>query len=131
MGVKYLLDSHAFYWLVQPGFEIPERVALALNEDAVQVYVSAASAFEFSTKRRLGKFEAPGLLDQWPAAAAGLGARELSVSTDHALLAGLLEWPHRDPFDRLLVAQAIVEDLTLVTADRMVLTAPGLSCLPW
>ena len=131
MGVKYLLDSHAFYWLVQPGFEIPDRVALALNEDAVQVYVSAVSAFELSTKRRLGRFEAPRLLDQWPAAVAGLGARELAVSTEHSLLAGRLDWTHRDPFDRLLVAQAILEDLTLVTADRMVLTAPALSYLPW
>jgi PIN domain nuclease of toxin-antitoxin system len=129
--VKYLLDSHAFYWLVHPGFVVPKRVAGAFNEEGVQVFVSAVSAFELATKRRLGKFEAPRLLDQWATAVAGLGAQALAVSTEHSLLAGRLDWPHRDPFDRLLVAQAIVDGLTLVTADRMVLTAPALSSLPW
>ena len=71
------------------------------------------------------------LVDQWATAVAELGAHELVVSTEHAVLAGKLDWAHRDPFDRLLVAQAIVEDLTLVTADRAVLVAPGLAVLPW
>ena len=129
--MNYLLDSHAFYWLVQPGIDVPQRVIGALDEADSRVFVSAASAFELSTKHRLGKFEATGLITQWATAVAGLGAHELGVSAEHAVLAGQLDWAHPDPFDRLLVAQAIVEQLTLVSADRAVLAAPGLAVLPW
>jgi PIN domain nuclease of toxin-antitoxin system len=103
-----------------------------LQRDDVRLVVSAASAFEISLKVRLGKLDmARPLVAGWAGALERMGAAELAVTTEHALEAGSLEWAHRDPFDRLLAAQARTERLTLVTADRAMLTAPGIDLLPW
>jgi PIN domain nuclease of toxin-antitoxin system len=82
--------------------------------------VSTVSAFELSTKARLGKLDAakPVLL-AYAQYLDELGATELAVTSRHALVAGQLDWSHRDPFDRLLAAQALLEDATLVTRDAV------------
>lgn len=73
----------------------------------------------------------PRLTVRWLDAVQRLGAHALPVKTGHALLGGALEWSHRDPFDRLLAAQAIADGLTLLTAARAFDSAPGLSLLRW
>ena len=89
--------------------------------------VSAASAMEVATKVRLGKFQAASVLvETWATHVSSIGAADLPVSARHALLAGQLQWDHRDPFDRLLAAQALLDNLTLVTGDAQLLTLPGL-----
>jgi PIN domain nuclease of toxin-antitoxin system len=129
--VTLLLDTHAFFWSVRRGTSVPRAVAQALN-NAPRRLVSDVSAFEVALKVRLGKFpEAAALRDQWKQALAALPALPLPVTTDHALLAGSLDWEHRDPFDRLLAAQAVTENLTLVTTDKAFASVPGLSILRW
>lgn len=126
-----LLDTHVFYWCVARGRSVPGHVVTAL-EAAPRRYVSDASAFEMALKVRLGKFPpAAALRDQWAAAVARLPALPLPIDTRHALLGGSMEWEHKDPFDRLLAAQALAEDLTLVTADAAFDAAPGLPLLRW
>jgi PIN domain nuclease of toxin-antitoxin system len=128
--VTYLLDTHAFVWLTDPSVRTPRKVAGALSAASTEVLVSAVSALELATKQRLGKFTSPAL-DRWHATVQELRAAELAISTDHALLAGRLPWSHRDPFDRLLAAQSIVEGVTLVTADPAFVDAPGVTLLHW
>ena len=129
--MRFLLDTQAFFWVAQPEYEVPSHVVEAL-EGADRVLVSDVSAFEVALKVRLGKFDAArALLGDWPTAVDRLEATSLALGTPHAITAGSLDWPHRDPFDRLIVGQAVVEGLTLVTADRTVQRAPGLDVLAW
>lgn len=132
MGVTYLLDTHVFLWLLGAPDKIPERIRddLALGEN--RLLVSAVAAMEVSTKVRLGKFE-PGrtLVPTWSGRVRGLAAEELPITTEHALLAGSMAWEHRDPFDRLLVAQAVIENVTLVTNDGAIADVVGARLLTW
>jgi PIN domain nuclease of toxin-antitoxin system len=113
--VKLILDTHAALWWLSgderfgPGAE--EHVADTTN----QVLLSAAVVWEVAIKRSLGKLEAPG--DLAPTLL-GAGARALPVDLDHAAAVEQLPWHHHDPFDRLLVAQAVVERASLVSADE-------------
>lgn len=85
-----------------------------------------------SLKVRLGKLDSARKLDStWHDSLARPQATGLDVSVTHALRAGRLDWDHRDPFDRLLVAQAQAESLALVTADRAMLSAPDIEIVPW
>lgn len=131
MGVNYLLDTHVLLWLLSKPDRVPEHVRTELADPMNKLVVSAASALEVSTKVRLGKLEAPGLVDSWAARVQGMGADTLTISAEHALLAGRLSWEHRDPFDRLLVAQAILEGLSLVTVDSAIATLPAPPITTW
>lgn len=126
-----LLDTHAFYWCVARGATVPPHVIEAL-ERAPRRFVSAGSAFEVALKVRLGKFPgAASLRDSWTEARTRLSALELPVTTEQALLAGTIDWDHRDPFDRLLAAQALDRGLTLVTADRAFDAVADLRVVRW
>lgn len=121
MGVTYLLDTHVFLWLLGDPGRVPHGARNDLADPDNRLLVSSVSATEVATKNRLGKLPGVGdLLFGWEQRVASLRAEELALSSRHALLAGSLPWPHRDPFDRLLVAQSVVEDAVLVTADRAV-----------
>lgn len=89
----------------------------ALSDPANDVYVSAASAWEIAIKRAKGTLEAPA--DVRPAIAKS-GFKELPISVAHALAAGALPVYHRDPFDRVLIAQARLESMSLVTTDAVI-----------
>lgn len=129
--MNVLLDTQAFFWSVHPSFEVPAHVRTLLGAET-RVWVSDVSAFEVATKVRLGKFDdASFLVDTWDTALRGLGASPLGLTTSHAVTGGSMAWDHRDPFDRLIVAQARVEGLTLVTADRAVLRAPEVQLFAW
>lgn len=130
--MNYLLDTHAFFWLVHPAGGRRAHIVERLTEEGAGVFVSAVSAFEVALKVRLGKFDgAAALVSNWVTAVRELGAECLDVDTRHGLVAGALDWAHRDPFDRLLAAQAIVGELRLVTADPAFRDAPGLVVEPW
>jgi len=121
VGVSCLLDTHVFLWLLGDPARVPEATMTRLKDPSTRLLVSAVSAFEVSTKHRIGKLPDVGpLLFDWERRVAAMRAEDLPLQARHSLLAGALDWEHRDPFDRLLVAQAILEDATLVTSDDVV-----------
>jgi PIN domain nuclease of toxin-antitoxin system len=131
MGAATLIDTHVLIWLAGSGGPGSPAHDVLTREDT-RIVVSSVCAFEIALKVHLGKLDtARDLVAQWPSTLARLGAQPLAVTAEHGLAAGSLDWDHRDPFDRLLVAQAQVEDLTLVTADRAMLSAPGVDLLRW
>lgn len=123
--MNLLLDTHALlWWLADEELSAPARAAIA-DPDRL-VAVSAATVWEISIKRQLGKLEAPNdLLD----AIAASGFEPLDITIGHADAAGALPPHHRDPFDRMLVAQARAEGLAIVTRDPAI-EAYGVDTLP-
>ncbi|EMY33635.1 PilT protein domain-containing protein [Arthrobacter crystallopoietes BAB-32] len=115
----YLLDSHTLLWaLFEPNKLSPNARSIIRSRDSV-LCVSAATAVELSHKHRLGKL--PGieaLFVGYRRHVLELVSEEVPVTGVHALEAGQLEWDHRDPFDRLIAAQAIVEGFSVITADK-------------
>lgn len=120
-----LLDTHALlWWLAEPDRLSPEAYA-AIADDATRVHVSAASGWEIATKVRLGKLPAANeLVDNLPQLVASQGFELLPITLQQGLHAGAYALPHRDPFDRLLAAQAELGHLTLVSLD------PALQAFP-
>jgi PIN domain nuclease of toxin-antitoxin system len=113
-----LLDTHALLrWLLDsPELSATARAAIA--DPAQRVLVSAASAWELATKQRIGKLpEAGDIVTNFSAYLRKQRFEPLPISVDHALAAGRLPGPHRDPFDRMLMAQAQTEGADVVTAD--------------
>ncbi len=112
-----LLDTHAFLWYAT-GNASMSQVARDVVTQAEEVYVSAASAWETRTKYRLGKLaSAAAVATDLPGVIARLKFRPLPIEVEDGDLAGALEAPHGDPFDRMLVAQAIRRGLALVSND--------------
>jgi PIN domain nuclease of toxin-antitoxin system len=121
MGMSYLLDTHALLWLIGEPTKLPALLVGDLANRDNDLWVSAASAMEVATKVRLGKLDtASHLVDSavWKTRVVQLGANALPLTVEHCLYAGSMAWDHRDPFDRFLAAQAIIENLVLVTKDR-------------
>lgn len=117
--MRLLLDTHAFLWAVGQPARLSSRVADAIADPAHEIVVSAASAWEIGTKHRLGKL--PGvepIVQDFGGVVARLGAVLLPVDHTHAMYAGTMPWSHRDPFDRMLVAQAILTSSALVSRDE-------------
>jgi PIN domain nuclease of toxin-antitoxin system len=116
--LRLLLDTHALLWWLAGDKRLPEAARSAIDAFDAEVLVSVVSVFEIATKHRLGK------LPLRPAIAADLvgtirshGFAHLTLDPISAQLAGRLTGPHRDPFDRILVAQAITGDLALVSNE--------------
>lgn len=117
--MKILLDTHALIWWLDDDSRLSEVARAAIADRSATVFVSAASGWEMATKLRLGKLRDPaGAVPRLATIIADRGMTELPMSVTHAVRAGMLPGPHRDPFDRMLIAQAQVEGLRLVTADR-------------
>ncbi|GAA1514078.1 type II toxin-antitoxin system VapC family toxin [Nocardioides humi] len=115
-----LLDTHVLLWAATDSPRLGHGVRVRLGS-ASERHVSAASAFEIATKTRLGKLpHGRSVLDGWARLLRNLQATELPLSVAHMSRAGGLLWEHRDPFDRMLVAQAQLEGLTLLTEDRAI-----------
>ncbi len=116
---RLLLDTHTLIWWVagEPRLGAGARAAIADHDN--EVLVSAVSAFEITTKVRLGKLaQAAELARRFEAALAEQGFREHPLSVTHARMAGALAIANKDPFDRLLIAQALADDLVLVSNER-------------
>jgi PIN domain nuclease of toxin-antitoxin system len=119
--LKLLLDTHAALWLLSGDERLGAEAARHLRDGTNQVLLSAAIVWEIAVKRSLGKLEAP---PDFAATMLAGGAHALAVTVEHAAAVESLPWHHRDPFDRILVAQAEIEHATLVTRDEA-LTAYG------
>jgi PIN domain nuclease of toxin-antitoxin system len=113
-----LLDTHVFVWAVASPRRLSGSVQAVIEDTATTVLVSSVSAWEIATKHRLGSLpEAGVILRDYHGHLATFLAEDLSITARHALTAGAFQQGHRDPFDRLLAAQALVEGVPLVTND--------------
>ena len=118
--MRVLLDTHALLWWLDGDRRLSRRARSVIADDDNTLVVSAASAWEISTKVRLGKL--PGAIEvaaELPAIMLEQNFEPLAIAITHALRAGNLPGPHRDPFDRMLIAQAQAEDVALVSNDRV------------
>ena len=115
MSRSYLLDTHVVLWIDAKPERFSSAVRVQLTQ-AERLYYSAASAWEIAIKRSKGKLQLPVAFSE---IAIGLRLVELTVTAVHGEAAGALPRHHEDPFDRLIVSQAIAEGLTLVTADGL------------
>ncbi|MBP7240533.1 type II toxin-antitoxin system VapC family toxin [Amaricoccus sp.] len=115
-----LIDTHALLWWLDGDEQLSADARAAIGDTANPVMVSAASAWEITTKHRLGKLPgAAAVARDVAGAVASQGFAELPISLRDAERAGRLPGPHRDPFDRMLAAQALSADLELVSIDRV------------
>ena len=113
-----LLDTCVLMWAWAEPEELSDRLQGLLEDPHNQVWVSAASAWEIATKHRVGKYPAGGaIIAEWNDRLARDGFRELAVSCAHALRAGSLPGKHRDPFDRMIAAQGMMETIRVATPD--------------
>ena len=128
--MTYLLDTHVMLWALTDPTRLGPTTRDVIANRSSRLVVSAVSAWEISTKHRLGKLpQADVLLGGYGKHLDRLGAIRLSVAEDHALLAGRLDWNHRDPFDRMLAAQAMIESLVIITSDPAFAGCPGVPTL--
>jgi PIN domain nuclease of toxin-antitoxin system len=121
-----LLDTQVFLWWDLGAERLGETARRLIAETENRIHVSAASIWEIAIKRRLGKLAFSGSAVDAVRASSFL---ELAISGADCEAAGALEWVHADPFDRLIVAQAQRRDMTLITADRLILALPDLGAI--
>jgi PIN domain nuclease of toxin-antitoxin system len=118
--VKLLLDTHAFLWWIEGTPAVGRRARVAVSNPDNEVLFSLASCWELAIKLSLGKLRLAESLDRFiPEQLRVNGFSLLEVQLRHVVRVADLPFRHRDPFDRLLVAQALEDDLTVVSADRV------------
>ena len=118
--MRLLLDTHAFIWWVAGDQRVPHAARNAIVDGSNDKFVSAASAWEIATKHRLGKLpDAQALALDIRGAIAFQGFEELPVTVAEGVRAGELPGPLRDPFDRMLIAQALAHDLVVVSNEAL------------
>ena len=123
--MKFLLDTHLLLWVANEPKRLSKATRLLIEDRENELYFSAASIWEITIKSSLGRDDfrvdarllRRGLLDN--------GYSELPITSEHAVNLDLLPNTHKDPFDRMLIAQAMVEGITLLTNDRKLVGYPG------
>ncbi|MCA1790727.1 MAG: type II toxin-antitoxin system VapC family toxin [Thioalkalivibrio sp.] len=116
--MSLLLDTHTFLWFINDDARLSRRAAAQIEDPSVRVVVSVVSAWEITIKLSIGKLVLDRALDRlWPDSIQANSFDELDVIARHIFTLGTLPLHHRDPFDRLLIAQARAENLTIVSAD--------------
>ncbi len=115
--MNYLLDTHVIVWLATKRRRIRKATVSLFEDPANTLWISAVSVWEIGIKTRLGKLRMP---EDWLSRTDEWEARELSISSKHAARASGLPELHDDPFDRMLIAQALCESMTLVTDDEFI-----------
>lgn len=110
----YLVDTHTLIWATAESGKLSEKVRTLLNNSTQRIFVSHATLWELSIKQTLGKIQLP---ERFFADLPNLGYEMLPLSVEHFSVYRQLPLLHRDPFDRILAAQAKAEDLTLITCD--------------
>ena len=118
--MNLLIDAHALVWFLNGDKRLPESVRDAIEDTENGRFVSIATIWEIAIKTSLGKFHYPGGFKNFLELVDENSFDLLPVSTEHTLLVSSLEFIHRDPFDRLLVAQAMINKLTIVTKDTKI-----------
>lgn len=123
--MRFLLDTHIWLWAISEPERLGPETMRWLDSSRTEVYLSSVSSWEITIKTALGKLTLPTSPEALVTDSLETnGFLKLDIAHAHSCAVGLLPDHHRDPFDRLLVAQALVEGLTLLTADQMVLAYP-------
>lgn len=115
--MRLLLDTHAFLWFVSGDERLSQPARRAIERAGAEVHLSAASVWEMAIKSSLGRLKLGAPLEVYVAEKVTEGFRILPVEWRHAAAVERLPHHHRDPFDRLLIAQALTEKMTIVTGD--------------
>lgn len=118
--MRVLLDTHALLWWLDGDRKLSRKVRQVIEDVDTTVLVSAATVWEITTKERIGKL--PGAIDvarDVPGCVAGQGFELLDITGAHAQRAGSMAGAHRDPFDRMLIAQSLLEGIPLVTNEEL------------
>jgi PIN domain nuclease of toxin-antitoxin system len=115
---RVLLDTHTLVWWVEGRENLSTKARETIQDDDTVVLVSAASAWELAIKSRLGKFRSRELSERLDEQILEEGFVALAISIEHAIRAGGLDSPHKDPFDRMLIAQAQIEDASVISKDK-------------
>lgn len=114
--MRYLLDTHTLLWALDTPEELPETVRLIIENPSSSLLISIATPWELAIKTQSGKLDANDLLDRFEQLA---GYNLIETEVSHVIRAGRLPLVHRDPFDRLMVAQAMLMGLTLLSCDTI------------
>ena len=118
--MRFLLDTHTLLWALTASSSLSTRARRLLEDGSNEILVSAVSAWEIATKVRLGKLPTgEELISEFSFYLKQLGVEALPISMEHALRAGRLPGEHRDPFDRMLIAQSQAEDIPILSNDRI------------
>jgi PIN domain nuclease of toxin-antitoxin system len=118
--MRFLLDTHTLLWAFTASSSLSTRARRLLEDGSNEILVSAVSAWEIATKVRLGKLPTgEELISDFSFYLKQLGVEALPISMAHALRAGRLPGEHRDPFDRMLIAQSQAEDIPILSNDRI------------
>src|SRR5436190_6797575 len=117
--MKVLLDTHALIWWFEGSPKLSKRASSVLGNPSNAIFISAVVGWELAIKVQVGKFHTPSLVQDLDGIIQREGFAELGISLEHAVRAGLLPMHHRDPFDRLLVAQAQALNVPIVTPDAV------------
>ena len=117
--MRLLFDAHAFLWFVAGDSKLTRTARRAIEQDQAELYLSAATVWELAIKASLGRLTLPAPTADYVAEKLRSGVRMLAVDWSHAAAVETLPFHHNDPFDRLLIAQAKAEGLTIVTGDRI------------
>lgn len=118
--MRLLLDTHTLIWWVSSSKRIPRPTYREIADEGNDIFVSAATAWEIATKHRIGKLqEAGGIIAGLPDIIEEQGFEELPVTVGDGVMAGMLPVHHRDPFDRMLIAQALGRNLILVSVEEL------------
>jgi PIN domain nuclease of toxin-antitoxin system len=117
--MKYLLDTHTLIWWLNDHRDLSSTARELISDEQNDIYVSAASAWEIATKFKKGKLpSATSLLPDFSSVVEENGFIDLPVTSSHMVRSVLMESEHKDPFDRILAAQAILEDMALISIDE-------------
>lgn len=114
--MRYLLDTHTLLWALDTPEELPDTVRRIIENPSSSLHISIATPWELATKTQSGRLDANDLLDRFEQLA---GYNLIETEVSHVIRAGRLPLVHRDPFDRLMVAQAMLMGLTLLSCDTI------------
>ena len=118
--MRFLLDTHTLLWSFSASLSLSPPARRVIEDSSNELFISAASVWEIATKVRLGKLPTGEvLINDLQTYLAHLGINGLPISIPHALRAGSLPGEHRDPFDRMLISQAQIENLPIISNDRI------------
>jgi PIN domain nuclease of toxin-antitoxin system len=117
--LKALLDTHTFIWWLTDDDRLSQRVKLLICDPESEIYVSAATVWEIATKIRIGKLDASPFANGIQSEIEIEQFIPIAVSVIHAERAGYLDHKHKDPFDRMLIAQALVEGLVIISNETL------------